>query len=189
MAHCARKELTMDDILSQALEGFVGLLRQLLTNLLGPNGPEWRIELSKFLRKEVCWARLNLVRFIGVGWRFARVQTLAKITTKDVRRIVLDSSLHSGEITITGEETLRRLASEGKVALGAEDFYFFWTNQEVIPQEWKKALAVFFDGDILVSPSGIYYTLCLFWIGERWGWNLYCLGNDRDARSHSAILV
>jgi hypothetical protein len=167
-----------------------GLLNQLLVNLAGQEGQIWLGELKKFLRKEKCWARFNLETFIGKGWWFAGVPTPAKIgNIEEMKGVVLHTSLRDRETSITGEETLRRLASEGKVALGAEDFYFFWTNQEVIPQEWKKALAVFFDGDILVSPSGIYYTLCLFWIGERWGWNLYCLGNDRDARSHSAILV
>lgn len=45
----------MDNMLNQALEVFLGLLRQLMTNLLGPNGAEWGEELKKFLRKEPCW--------------------------------------------------------------------------------------------------------------------------------------
>lgn len=62
----------MDSILNQALEGFLGLLRQLMTNLLGPNGSEWGEELKKFLRKEPCWRTVGMtvtstLRSISVG--------------------------------------------------------------------------------------------------------------------------
>lgn len=45
----------MNDMLREALQEFIGLLKQLLTNLLGPNGKEWGDEFKKFLRKETCW--------------------------------------------------------------------------------------------------------------------------------------
>lgn len=45
----------MDDMLRKALRGFLGLLKQLLTNLLGDDGETWEAELKKFLRKEPCW--------------------------------------------------------------------------------------------------------------------------------------
>jgi len=53
------KELTMDFVLNQVLEVFSGLLRQLMINLLGPNGSEWGKELKKFLRKEPCWVKVT----------------------------------------------------------------------------------------------------------------------------------
>lgn len=45
----------MDTVLSKALRPFVGLLNQLLKNLLGDDAKEWAEELKKFLRKEPCW--------------------------------------------------------------------------------------------------------------------------------------
>ena len=45
----------METILIQALEGFMGLLRQLFTNLLGNDAELWGNELKKFLRREPCW--------------------------------------------------------------------------------------------------------------------------------------
>ncbi|MHB1316866.1 MAG: hypothetical protein ACYCZW_03375 [Minisyncoccota bacterium] len=55
----------MDTMLNQALEGFLGLLRQLMTNLLGPNGSEWGEELKKFLRKEPCWVVDELEKLVS----------------------------------------------------------------------------------------------------------------------------
>lgn len=46
----------MDDMLREALQEFLGLLKQLLKNLLGPNGKEWSDEFKRFLRKEPCWS-------------------------------------------------------------------------------------------------------------------------------------
>ncbi len=45
----------MNAMLSEALQDFTGLLKQLLTNLLGNNADVWGIELKRFLRKEPCW--------------------------------------------------------------------------------------------------------------------------------------
>lgn len=49
----------MDTILNQALEKFLGLLRQLITNLLGPHGFEWGEELKKFLKKQPSWEQTD----------------------------------------------------------------------------------------------------------------------------------
>jgi hypothetical protein len=45
----------MDTMLITALDGFIGLIRQLFTNLLGKDAELWGDELKKFLRKEPCW--------------------------------------------------------------------------------------------------------------------------------------
>ena len=55
MSQIKRKELTMKNVLSEALQEFVGLLGQLLKNLLGDDAEVWGNELKKFLRKESCW--------------------------------------------------------------------------------------------------------------------------------------
>lgn len=62
----------MDIMLNKALEGFLGLLRQLIINLLGPKGSEWGEELKKFLRKEPCWINkqgpnLSIWKTVKVG--------------------------------------------------------------------------------------------------------------------------
>jgi hypothetical protein len=167
-----------------------GLLNQLLVNLAGQEGQIWLGELKKFLRKEKCWARFNLETFIGKGWWFAGVPTPAKIgNIEEMKGVVLHTSLRDRETSITGEETLRRLASEGKVALGAEDFYFLWTHQEAIPEGWKEVSIIFFDRDILLSPRGKLCTLYLYWGGERWVWDVCWLGSGRNARNPSAVLA
>lgn len=45
----------MNAMLSEALQDFTGLLKQLLTNLLGNDADAWGNEFKKFLRKEPCW--------------------------------------------------------------------------------------------------------------------------------------
>jgi hypothetical protein len=45
----------MNAMLSEALQDFTGLLKQLLTNLLGNDADTWGTEFKKFLRKEPCW--------------------------------------------------------------------------------------------------------------------------------------
>jgi hypothetical protein len=48
--------LTMQNMLSEQLQDFLGLIKQLITNLLGKDAVEWANELKKLLRKEPCWA-------------------------------------------------------------------------------------------------------------------------------------
>lgn len=43
-------------MLSEQLQDFLGLVKQLITNLLGKDAVEWANELKKFLRKEPSWA-------------------------------------------------------------------------------------------------------------------------------------
>ena len=46
-------------MLSEALQQFVGLLNQLMKNLLGNDAELWGNELKKFLRKEPCWVKVE----------------------------------------------------------------------------------------------------------------------------------
>ena len=86
----------MDTILSQALEGFLGLLRQLMTNLLGPNGSEWGEELKKFLRKEPCWVTelkklipgiVGCLKLISLGEKVTIPATTGKRTIAKATKI------------------------------------------------------------------------------------------------------
>lgn len=45
----------MNAMLSEALQEFTGLLKQLITNLLGNEAELWGSEFRKFCRKEPCW--------------------------------------------------------------------------------------------------------------------------------------
>lgn len=185
---------TMEDntMLFKALREFTsGLLNQLLVNLAGQEGQIWLEELKKFLRKERCWAGFNPTAFIGEGWRFVGTPTPAKVQcVQDVAKATLHCSLQGAEKGVTGEETLRRLASGGKVALGAEDFHFFWTHQNVIPEKWKEAGVVFFDGDPLLGPRSDRFALFLYWNGcKRWEFGVSWLDNPRSVRNPSAVLA
>ncbi len=105
------RRLTMNDILSQALEGFIGPLRQLMINLLGPNGPEWGEELKKFLRKEPTWSAPKILQFVS--------EVVVPATSQFVRRekfVVATSA--SAEVKISwigGNFSSWFLAGDGKV--------------------------------------------------------------------------
>jgi hypothetical protein len=157
---------------------------------LGQLGVGGHASILAFLeeRAKIGVAGFDPATFIGKGWRFAGVGTPAKIrSTADVQKVTLLSALRSGEKVITGEETLRRLISW--ITLGAEDFHFIWTHQEVIPEGWKRVGAVFFDADLLLSPDGYRYTLFLYWDGEGWVWAVVWLDVGRGSGRPSAVLA
>jgi hypothetical protein len=58
--------LTMNDMLSKALQDFLGLLQQLIRNLLGKDSEEWTTAFKKFLRKEPTWAEEMM--YIPLEW-------------------------------------------------------------------------------------------------------------------------
>ncbi len=51
----------MTQMLSDALQEFTGLLKQLITNLLGNEAEVWGNEFRKFCRKEPCWQPVQKV--------------------------------------------------------------------------------------------------------------------------------
>jgi hypothetical protein len=66
----------MNAMLSEALRDFTGLLKQLLTNLLGNDADTWGNELRKFLRKEPCWTNSDADKLIErtfVTWKIPPV--------------------------------------------------------------------------------------------------------------------
>lgn len=96
----------MEDMLRKALRGFLGLLKQLLTNLLGDEGEIWEKELKRFLRKEPCWSSgqvaqapakpctnlLELVSAVGVA------ATMSKFIAKE--KFVCDTG-HKAKVKIS----------------------------------------------------------------------------------------
>ncbi len=64
-----KKGLTMDNMLSKVLRGFLsGPLNQLIVNLAGEDGEVWERQIKRFLRKETCWTNHNpYLRSIATG--------------------------------------------------------------------------------------------------------------------------
>ena len=89
----------METILIAALEGFIGLLRQLITNLLGNDAELWGNELKKFLRKEPCW----------LSPATNAMATVKEAAKKVVRFVSLPSVTSNG---LDGKKSITRL--EGK---------------------------------------------------------------------------
>jgi hypothetical protein len=126
---------------------------------------------------------------LGEGWKIAEqdAQSLA-ITEVDISKISLETTLKEGETSVGGEEKQKRLKSAKHVRLDAAVFQAFWENQGMIPEEWKKAGLIFFDGTILLSSRGSRCVLSLYWLGSQWHWGRW-LVNDFDSRSPSAVLA
>lgn len=205
----------MDIMLNQALEEFLGLLRQLIINLLGPHGAEWGNELKRFLRKERCWVSILIDRskkfnltFVGSGctiWKGpADGKGLEGEEEQDARSLVLtevhlskirfETMLRPGEISITGEERITRLKAAGHICFDAAVFHHLWENKHLIPESWKEEINgstryIFFDGSILRSSYGYRYVLYLYWDVGQWRWRVRWLGYGWDAGNPSAVLA
>lgn len=65
----------MNTMLSEALQDFTGLLKQLLTNLLGNDAELWGNEFKKFLRKEPCWQPMVIAPREFKTWKTITVGT------------------------------------------------------------------------------------------------------------------
>ena len=116
----------MNALLSEALQDFTGLLKQLLTNLLGNDADTWGTEFKKFLRKEPCWTS---------GDAKSVAATEAKPQPAPLpMSIVIDSDLNpnvpSG-LYLTGEGTEHR--KMGKITLEKRDDGKLYANgKEVV---------------------------------------------------------
>lgn len=139
-------------------------------------------------------------KFLGEGWKIEEEdeRSLA-LTGVGFFGVYLMSCDECGRESLTGEEKLARMkASKSEyVRLGAEIFQDLWENQWRIPRDFKFKY-VFFDGTVLRSPSGLRYTLFLWWddrrfpldgIGERWYWDKKPLFESRGRASSSAVIL
>lgn len=199
----------MNNMLSEALRQFVGLLEQLIRNLLGKDAETWGNELKKFLRKEPCWVielksmilkidrskAFDPVKFIGAGWKIEEQDehSLA-ITELDLSQVKFVDMLNPGETVVNGEEKQKRLAKAGHIRLDAKIFQTLWENKALIPESWKKDANgniryVYFDGTILRFPDGSRSVLCLYWRDGGWSWGYDWLGRDWRASRPSAVLA
>jgi hypothetical protein len=180
-------------------------IHQLSVNLAGEKGSSWLRALNKFNRKEPAWPprrrtkttvrlrrgyRLNPATFLGKGWSIAEeAEATSDLDEWDTENIQLDVSfLQDGETSVQGEEKRQRLLASGKTLLGADHFFHYLENQDQIPEEWKKVSAVYFDGTVLLNPSGCRYVLCLYWHGGQWPWDYVWLDDHWHAANPSAVL-
>jgi hypothetical protein len=128
---------------------------------------------------------------LGAGWKLIPEEHDSKCpdAIADIKFIKLLVMLKDGENAIGGEEKLKRLKELGNIRLTADWFLFFFTNQHLIPEEWKKVSAVYFDGDVLLSPGGNRSVLYLGWDGGRWCWDGHWLDIVWDSSEPSAGLA
>ncbi len=175
-------------------------------------------ELAKFSRHEPCWFStiipidrtnpFNPAEFIGPGWSFWRgpadgnglegepeqdSRSLA-LTEVDLSKVLLEVHLNPSETHTTGEERLGRLTVANRIRLDLGVFKTLWDNKALISASWKEktngnTTYIFFDGQVLRSPSGKRYTLCLCWLGGKWRRDCRWLGYDRGAGDPSAVLA
>ena len=128
--------------------------------------------------------------FVGKGWKIAEQdeRSLA-LTELDMSKVKLETVLKNGEKCVSGEEKLKRLKAADHVRLDAAIFQALWENQGLIPEEWKKVGAVYFDGTVLLNPDGDRYVLYLYWHDGRWDWHYRWIVNDFYAYAPSAVLA
>ena len=150
----------------------------------------------------------NPTEFIGAGWTIWKgpaegnglegeeeqdARSLV-LTTLDVTRLRLETTLKGEETSIVGEEKLKRLKAMTDIRLDAGIFQTFWRNQHLIPERFKaktngNTTYVFCDGTVLRSPDGDRYVLCFYWRDDalEWDWFYRRLDNHFCAAHPSAV--
>lgn len=150
----------------------------------------------------------NPAKFIGADWSIWKgpaegnglegeeeqdARSLA-ITTLDVTRLRLETTLKGEETSIVGEEKLKRLQKMTDIRLDIGIFQTFWKNQHLIPERFKaktngNTTYIFCDGTVLRSPYGDRFVLCFHWCDgtRRWSWHCRWLDSHFSADSPSAV--
>ncbi|MDD2731817.1 MAG: hypothetical protein PHI53_01325 [Candidatus Pacebacteria bacterium] len=158
----------------------------------------------------------NLAKFIGEDWsvwkgpangnglegeedRDVREDSLTAI---DFEKLILETNLQTGEISISGEEKLRRLKEGKNIRLGARAFLALWNDYQAHkaegkPQESvleklrrsKNMTCIHFFGTILRGLDGTRRVLYLYFDGRERDWCYDWLGNHWSAGCPSALLA
>jgi hypothetical protein len=162
----------MDAMLREALQDFLGLLKQLLTNLLGPNGEEWGDEFKKFLRKEPCWVGVKAnpyLKSFATGTLEATTGERTLAQADNVFTCYLDPDFENWETYVKGEPTkdtpfeVLELVKDGKFeqvfgAFAQSLDGLCWSQDQIISFVEKHA--------DLLHPQG-YPTFFLFKVGDK----------------------
>lgn len=86
---------------------------------------------------------------------------------------------------IQGKELLKLL--RGKKVLNVCVLDYLLSNPELIPEEWKGKMVLFW-GTIYRDSHGDLVVLALFWNGIRWTWTDFWLGNFVNDYHYPAAL-
>ena len=153
-------------------------------------------------------ASFKPAEFINNGWGFWRgpadgdgLNGMIEQDTRslfmnriDLSEVLLESRLKDGEMYISGEECIKRLIVAGCIRLGLRVFKTLWDNKKLIPPKFAEKTNdrdnyIFFDGQILRSPNGRRYTLCLYPYKSEWRCGQIKLSDDRYIINKSAVLA
>lgn len=115
--------LTMQNMLSEQLQDFLGLIKQLITNLLGKDAVEWANELKKFLRKEPCWAEEMVYTPLEWGDDLGNVRQDLLQQYVDL----YDKSRGGGWRLPTGGELTRKMRRDGEFFVRDK---YYWTSTD-----------------------------------------------------------
>ena len=174
----------------------LGQVEAIVNKLGGMNG------VQRFLRGELTVsarsaspipinrsAPFNSEKFIGKGWTIKEEDTCSlALNELDLTKVSLETMLRPDELSVKGEERLRRLKESNFIRLDAKMFQTLWENKAAIPESWKERV-VFFDGTILRSLRGDRCILSLYWHNGKWYWVCYQLNGDFSFVGPSAVLT
>ncbi|MFA6227327.1 MAG: hypothetical protein WC631_02545 [Candidatus Paceibacterota bacterium] len=150
----------MQNMLSEALQEFLGLLKQLIANLLGQNGKEIGEELKKFNRGEPCWA--GEMMYIPLEWAPADFQIHGG--EKEVARMVVLSNEVLPPERCWRVPTINELhrGLEGRTKGFIEDvFYYSNTPEDRQPGLGNKVLSISRGHICGSSFHSLHNTPCL----------------------------
>lgn len=157
----------------------------------GKRAPE---QLCDLLQKFIDAAAFSPVAFIGEGWSFAEARDPRSAQLgllADYSKVKLATGWLQGRSGVDGETRRTRIIADvDHISLNADHFFDLWNNKEKIPEEWKNVVGVVtFDGDVLLSPSGRRYVLCLCWDGDGWRWHCDRLVHGWNAHDPSSVVA
>ena len=113
--------------------------------------------------------------FIDEGWSYAEARNKRSATIgllDDYSKATLTMSWVQGEQRVNGEIRRNRILKDPSfIPFNCDHFLDLWTNKEKVPEEWKKARAITFEGDVLEGPAKRRSVIFLFWHGGEWRWH------------------
>lgn len=147
-------------------------------------------EFTRFLKNRGCVHIVgnhvidcDTAPFVPQGWRVEEHQKGGQLSW-DASKVKLLVKLNEGESYVGGHELRKRLKDEP--VLNANVLDYLLARPELVPEEWKSRL-VFFWGTIYRDSDAYLYVRYLFWNGERWHWDYYCLNDGWFAYNPAAV--
>lgn len=144
--------------------------------------------LRRIITRPPLWT--DVEKLLGVKWSVLGVDKRSLALPEiDLLDIVLVSSLGKGECSISGENRRARLWCSGHILLGANTLLSLKGREEKIPKSWQQYKRVYFDGSIVLGPSGgVSYVLFLDFDGVTWNKGIQALTDHSCVGHVSATL-